>query len=767
MPTGSGKTWLAEQAIASVLAQGGRAIYLTPLRALATELTLRWQHSFPDANVGVFTGDYGVAGKPFPRPLREAHLLVMTPERLDMCLRHWRTHWPWLPAVTLVVIDEIHLLGDRHRGGRLEGALSRMRRLNPFAHFLGLSATLGNIHELAAWLDGVAYVSSWRPIPLQWRLVRYQKATDKPTLLTTEVKRNVRTGGKSLVFVQSRRRAEALSRTLQDAGLHASHHHAGLSRPVRQAVEEEFRGQTIDVLVATATLEMGVNLPVRQVVLYDLQEFDGTGFHPLSTNSVWQRVGRAGRPGLDTAGEALLLVPTWDKAAAEYLHGRFEPIYSALSAPGALTEQILTEVACGLAITPTQLQTIFEQSLAASQQRLPKVTALITQMCAAGMLSSQQEGPSGGPERLKVTPLGWIAVRHYLTPSTVLLFQRVFAAYDDLRFLDLLIVAACAEDCEPVIPVDFEELDMLASALSHEPSVLLQCAWHTIQQVLPVTGKRFLTACKMALIARAWTRCADTSMVATRFECYACEVERLCESLGRLLLAIHAVVDRSREETAICNSVDAETIPLPERIRALYQMVYKGLDESMVTLTSLKGLGPQLAKRLQHAGITNIEDLALAEPHDLVTTRGISYTRAMQWIADAQTLVKTRSASCYQEHGPSMAFVPPGWPAEVDPYRLRRALELKVVCVDGGQYRVTGGLEPHSVQRRSGVLLCDCMDASRGHHCKHLMAVQIQCDDRHLRQLARQLGRSPSRETLNLFDLWFDEQTLLQRSRGR
>src|SRR2546428_12184776 len=52
MPTGSGKTWLAEQAIAAVLAQGGRAIYLTPLRALATELTLRWQRSFPDSNVG-------------------------------------------------------------------------------------------------------------------------------------------------------------------------------------------------------------------------------------------------------------------------------------------------------------------------------------------------------------------------------------------------------------------------------------------------------------------------------------------------------------------------------------------------------------------------------------------------------------------------------------------------------------------------------------------------------------------------------------------
>src|SRR5437588_3072103 len=66
MPTGSGKTWLAEQAIAAVLAQGRRAVYLTPLRALAAELAGRWRDGLAPHAVGVFTGDYGAPGRPFP-----------------------------------------------------------------------------------------------------------------------------------------------------------------------------------------------------------------------------------------------------------------------------------------------------------------------------------------------------------------------------------------------------------------------------------------------------------------------------------------------------------------------------------------------------------------------------------------------------------------------------------------------------------------------------------------------------------------------------
>ena len=227
MPTGAGKTWLAEQAIAATLQSGARAIYLTPLRALANELVERWSKRFEGFEVGVFTGEYG-QHQAYPVPFERARLLIMTPERLDACTRNWRSHWRWFPEVSLLVVDELHLLGERSRGPRLEGALMRARRLNPFLQLVGLSATLGNRPELADWLGGVHFESSWKPVPIQWRCARFQRATDKPRILREEVKGCIARGGQSLVFVQSRRRAEALSAELRDAGVPTGHHHAGL-----------------------------------------------------------------------------------------------------------------------------------------------------------------------------------------------------------------------------------------------------------------------------------------------------------------------------------------------------------------------------------------------------------------------------------------------------------------------------------------------------------------------------------------------------------
>lgn len=759
MPTGSGKTWLAEKAIDDVLDKGGRAVYLTPLRALATELMARWQERFAASKVGVFTGDYGKAGNPYPVPFREAEVLVMTPERLDACTRFWRHHWSWIPEVDLLVVDEIHLLDDRSRGPRLEGTISRFRRLNPFARIIGLSATLGNRCELADWLDGVEYHSEWRPVPLEWRIVRFRKATEKPDLLVDEVTRNIRAGGKSLVFVQSRRRAEELSRHIQGAGLRAHHHHAGLQHSERRSVENGFRDADIDVLVATSTLEMGLNLPVRQVVLYDLQMFNGTDFRPLPTNSVWQRVGRAGRPGLDAKGEAVLLAPTWDREAKRYPDGNFESIRSGLSDSRALAEQIVAEVASGLSRTASQLESVFGQSLAAMQRCLPKVKAVITEMCDAGMLTEGQDSEATHARlRLKATRLGHIASRHFLAPATVLLFRRVLEAGDSskLTFFDVLIVSASSGDAEPVIPVDFEELDSLAAVVACEPSVLLRRPRSEIVRLLGIGGKRLLSALKMALIMRAWTRTSDAGQVAERYGCYPFEVHRLRESFERLLLAmasVHKQPDDQQDETPV---FDTETVPLAERVRILQRMIATGLDEYAATLTLVDGIGPKWAKRLQDVNIADIEDLALAEPADLTDIQGIASKRAMAWIDHARELIKTRYARRYQENEPAPELSLAHWPSEVDPYRLRRALDLTVSRRNGRTYLVTGGLEPHVVHIESDCFACDCADADKGNLCKHVLAIRLDRGDPELSRLVRHLGSQSDNKTFDPFELWFE-----------
>lgn len=743
MPTGSGKTWLAEQAIGDVLDAGRRALYLTPLRSLADELTSRWQQRFAPHPVGVFTGDYGRA---FPLPFRQARLLVLTPERLDACTRCWPAHWEWLPEVDLLVVDEFHLLGDRQRGARLEGTISRVRRLNPFVRLLGLSATLGNRGELADWLGAVDYGSSWRPIPLRWRIVRYRQPAAKPELLRDIVAANVQDGGMGLVFVQSRRRAEEVGAFLQNAGLRAAHHHAGLDREARRAVEGRFHERQVDVLVATSTLEMGLNLPARQVVLYDLQAFDGGEFRPLPCWNVWQRAGRAGRPGLDREGEVVLLAATWDRETARYIEGNFEPVRSGLAQPRALAEQIVAEVGAGLARSPDQLRRVFASSLAARQGTLPHVDVVLREMRDARMIEEVRSEERGA--RLRATRLGRIAVRHFLAPATVLLFRRALDAQPDWTFFDLLLLAACCDDCEPLLPVDWEELEQLGVRLARERSRLLPSA-----VLFGATGRRLLAALKTALTARDWTRHGDVERTATNANIYPFEVRRLVETMDRLLGALAAVAETDEAEPT-----PSDNVSMHERLRALRRMMHGGLDEETVTLTLVAGIGPIMARRLRQAGIEDLETLAQTEHADLAKIKRLSPTRAERWIAQATELIPTCSAFRYREIGPSLEIRGVGWPADIDPYRLRRTRELTVA---GGpdDFRVSGGLEPHRVACPANQWTCDCPDRADGNVCKHILAVRLHRGDPELREQLAQLEAAAASQGLDLFGLWFATKT--------
>lgn len=762
MPTGAGKTWIATQAIRSVLASGKRAIYVTPLKALAEELSAIWQLSLAEYPVGVFTGDYGNKRK-YPVPFADARLLVMTPERLDACTRAWRSHWKWIPEVDLIVVDEIHLLGDAGRGPRLEGAISRIRRLNPFARIAGLSATIGNPYQIGDWLEAATFRSTTRPIPLDWKVVRYRKATDKLELAFAEVTRIVAEGGSSLIFVQSRRRAEQVASYLTERGLNANHHHAGLTRDQRFSVEDSFRNRSNQVLVATATLEMGLNLPVRQVVLYDLQCFDGSEFRSLSTNTVWQRVGRAGRRGLDTSGEAVLLAAAWDSQANSYERGNFESIESGLNTPSAMAEQVVAEVASGMARTRNQLRQALRLSLASLQSRLPDVDSVVELMQAGGMLCEiADEDDVSGRLKLRATRLGRIAVRHMISPETVINFRRLCLDNDELTIFDLLMVLASSGECEPRLPVDFEELDQLASLINEQPSHLLGTRSATeLTSQLSLSSRGLLSSLKMACLIRLWTKCDDVQKIAHDFDCYPFEIKRLADSMARLCLALQQIA-KSGEEVDEGNNDQPlpEEVTIHERLYALEKMLAHGIDEMTATLTFVPGLGGVMAKRLAENGVTDIEELAFAEVDDLVEVPGVSTTRATQWIRSAENLVKQRHAYAFRESAAQRTTCVFKWQSDVDPYRLRRAIDLRAVKQTESGYLVTGGLEPHRVIVRSPIkITCDCLDFAKGNLCKHILRVRISRQDKELLPYVKELESRPESDELDLFELWFSSES--------
>ena len=758
MPTGSGKTWLAEHAIRDVISKGGRAMYLAPVRALASQIYARWQDQF-GVPVGIFTGEYGAGNLKYPTSFKDARVLIMTPERLDACTRMWRPHWQWIPQIDLIVADEIHHLGDGYRGARLEGALARMLRLNPFGRVLGLSATLGNPHELATWLDGVSYQSSDRPVPLSWQFRSYKSYKDKPSILGDEITKTAQSGGNTLVFVQSRRRAEQLSNTLKQQGIRCHHHHAGLKTKARQKIEERFGKNQFDALIATPTLEMGVNLPVKKVILYDTQYFNGTEFVPLSVNQAWQRVGRAGRLGFDDTGEAVVLMPAWDKSSKRYEQGRFESINSQLHDERALAEQIIAEVSSGLARTHFELRRALAGYLGGHQNRLKKIDSVIATMCQANMLVEQtKEGMPAETPHLRATRLGRIAARQLLLPATVLLFDQVLTRYPSLTFFDLLLVVASSEDFEPLIPVDFEELDSLQSDLAKMPTNLLQSDLEGITSTLGVSGRRLLSACKSAIIVREWTQGTDANSLAARNGCYETEVERLKESFMRLLPALSSTIP-----PAEVDNPDPDKDMIREKALVLTQMVRSGLNETQATVTLVPGVGPQNAMKLINAGIDNLEDLALAD-ETLGKIPGISSKRIAQWIFSAEELLPQYDRYLFGEDAPFVDTEKALWPAGVDPYRLRRALDLSVKRLGGHTFRVTGGLDPHRVIVQGATQVCDCPDHGKGHLCKHVLSVRLFLKESSVVALQERIKPNTKSAKFDLLSLWNEYRPLRNAS---
>lgn len=760
LPTGSGKTYLAEQAIERAVRQGQRAVYLTPLRALANELGARWAERFPHYRVGVYTGETLAAGQPPVRPMAETDILILTPERLDACTRFWRTHWDWLPDVALLVVDEVHLLGDPNRGPRLEGTLLRVRRLNPLLRVLALSATLGNREELADWLDGIEYVSDWRAVPLTWRTRTFRKAEQKPDILAEEVHECIERGGQSLVFVQSRRRAEALAQELTGQGLPAAHHHGGLSSVERNRAEANFRAGECRVLVSTGTLEMGLNLPVRQVILYDLQFFNGEDFSPLPVNTVWQRAGRAGRRGLDAVGEVVLVVPSWDRNRVAYDRGRFEPIVSRLTDSRFLAEQILIEVGSGLSRTRAQVARSLSGSLAVRQGRTLPVESSLNAMLTSGMLTETADEKH--PERLhlRATRLGRIAVRQLLSPETMLHLARLVnpEAPTPLTLFDLLLIAATAPDCEPVLRADFEELESLSERLEREVSFLLQAPAPQVAQHLGVSPKRLLAAIKMALAAHNWTRIGEPDDPSGETDLYPFEVRRLTESLERILTALTALLAPEINEHDVVEALLNGTAPRAagdvryRKARALRDMIAYGVNEYAVGLTVIDGIGGILARRLWEAGFHDLEDLAQADAKTVAQVRGVGIERARDWI-EAAGLRLEPDTTGFDDEGPRVRPAPADWPEGIDPYRLGRARDLSVESLGGVSYRVTGGLEPHTVEWLQRAPLCDCHDHQKGNTCKHLLAVRLFRGDGPLMQAAARLSTQTA-STFDLHNLW-------------
>ena len=160
-PTASGKTLIAElAAIKNIMEKEGKAIYIVPLKALATEKYKEFTKKYGAiCKINLSIGDLDKEDK----YLEKYDLIIATAEKLDSLIRH---HSPWLKQVKTVIVDEIHLLNDPGRGPTLEVLITILKQLLPKIQLIALSATIGNPEELAEWLKAKLIKDNWRPVEL-------------------------------------------------------------------------------------------------------------------------------------------------------------------------------------------------------------------------------------------------------------------------------------------------------------------------------------------------------------------------------------------------------------------------------------------------------------------------------------------------------------------------------------------------------------------------------------------------------------------------
>ncbi|MFE6254656.1 DEAD/DEAH box helicase [Agromyces sp. NPDC057865] len=323
-PTGTGKSLVAVAAHAASVARGGRSYYTAPIKALVSEKFFQLVEIFGAQHVGMVTGDSSV------NP--DAPIICCTAEILaNLALRHGAE-----ADVDQVVMDEFHYYGDPERGWAWQVPLITLPRVQ----FVLMSATLGDVTAIADDLarrtgrDTARVTGVDRPVPLHFSYAKTPVQETVEELLETrlapvyivhfsQAAAMERAQALSSIRVVTREQrdeiAEAiggfrfttgfgktLSRLVR-AGIGV--HHAGMLPRYRRLVETLAQRGLLRVICGTDTLGVGINVPIRTVLITALSKYDGQRMRQLSAREFHQIAGRAGRAGYDTAGTVVVLAP--------------------------------------------------------------------------------------------------------------------------------------------------------------------------------------------------------------------------------------------------------------------------------------------------------------------------------------------------------------------------------------------------------------------------------------------------------------------------
>ncbi|XP_060619374.2 DNA polymerase theta [Anolis sagrei] len=702
-PTSAGKTLVAELLILKrVLETRKKALFILPFISVAKEKKYYLQAIFQEAGVRVEA--YIGSISPSIR-FSALDVAVCTIERANGLLNRLIEEKA-LDSIGIVVIDELHMLGDSQRGYLLELLLTkvcflteRMKNkqasmgspLSNMIQIVGMSATIPNLDLLASWLNAEIYHTDFRPVPLMEQVKIGSKIYDDSMKIVREIQplvhikndedhvvslcyETVQDGHSVLVFCPSKnwcekladiiarefynlqqkcvqktstvapvtldtQRIEELMGQLKNSpsGLDCmlqrtikwgvAFHHAGLTFDERDIIEVAFRQGVLRVLIATSTLSSGVNLPARRVIIRTPM----FGSRLLDVLTYKQMAGRAGRKGVDTIGESILVCKSSEKSkGVTLLQGQLKPVHSCLVSQegegitSSMVRAILEIIVSGVADSPEDIQHYASCTLlGASLKNMQDIEREEERMCLGPIDASVQwllenefiriSASDGGKEMYSATQLGCATLFSSFSPTAALeIFadlqraMKSFVLENDLH--SIYLVTPVYEDWTKIdwyrffclwekLPVSMRRV---AELVGIEESFL---AFSVKGKVITKTEKQHR---QMAIHKRFFTSLAlldlinevPLNSVAKKYGCNRGQLQSLQQSAATYAGMI----------TIFCNRLGWHNM---EQLLSQFQSrLTFGIQRELCDLVRISLLNAQCARALYDAGFTTVADVA-------------------------------------------------------------------------------------------------------------------------------------------------------------
>ncbi|XP_066502025.1 helicase POLQ-like [Hoplias malabaricus] len=717
LPTSGGKTLVAEILIfKEILCRKKDAVLILPYVALVQE-KVRGLASF-GLELDFMVEEYAGSKGKFP-PVKRRHknsLYITTIEKGHSLVNSLiETHR--LENIGLVVVDELHMLGDGSRGAILEMTLAKVLYINKSMQIIGMSATLGNIGDLQKFLKAENYTSDFRPVELKeyvkmgdsiyvvepkeeqcFRLSRHlafkyssgmQKMDpDRIIALVTEVipqqsclifcatKKNCENVASMICkyllkdFLKHREEQKAtLLSELRNVGNGSlcpvlqkiipyglAYHHSGLTSDERRLVEEAYSSGVLCLLTCTSTLAAGINLPARRVILrspYVATEF-------LKRSQYKQMVGRAGRAGIDSVGESILIIQDKDKDMVKKLvSAPMEKCYSNLLHDGnkGLLSLILSLI--GLNITQTVEQVLdfmsgtllsVQETQSCLQKSLKELTEESIGILKEKGLVENSSRPSTEP-CLQVTRLGRATYKGSVDLSYCdVLYRDLCKGLEGLllnSFLHLVYLVTpydMVSQCKPDWMLYFtqfaklspSEQKMAATIGVPESFLARKAAGQSVRKNVDVLVVNRLY---LALVLYSLLRESNLWSISDRFQMTRGFVQTLLSSAS----AFCSCVLHFTEELEEFWAYKALLTELTRRLTYCVQM-------ELIPLMEVAGVMELRAKQLYNAGFRTLAHLANADPNVLIKkVDNLFKKQAHQIVASAKMLLQEKAEALQEE----------------------------------------------------------------------------------------------------------------------